>query len=80
MARYRVDFFCDECFETHSMGITLPLDDGPADMASIEDTYHGKPLPPQLATLTNNTLWCPVKETETVQKDNDQVFLVPIGD
>ncbi len=80
MAKYRVDFFCNECGQTHPMPITVDLDDGPADKASIGDTYRGRDLPPSIARLTNNQVRCQVKNVMTTQADNDQVFLVPIGD
>ncbi len=79
-ARYRVDFFCDECGETHPMGITVMLNDGPADPASIGDTYRGRDLPRYVAMLINNEAQCPETGRMTTQADNDQVFIVPIGD
>jgi len=79
MATYSVHFFCDECSEVHPFGIVLSLDDGPAERASIGDTYAGKDLPPQIALLTNNWVTCPNTGRLTSQKDNNQVFLVPIA-
>ncbi len=51
MARYSIHFFCDECSQVHPIGITLTLDDGPPAKESIGNTYAGKELPPQVATL-----------------------------
>jgi len=78
MAQYAVHFFCDECSQTHPTGISIGLDDGPSDKASIGDVYAGKELPPQIATLTNNKTNCPVTGKLTSQADNSQVFLVPV--
>ncbi len=78
MAKYAVHFFCDECSQTHPLGISIGLDDGPSDKASIGDTYSGKELPTQVATLTNNKTNCPVTGKLTSQADNYQVFLVPV--
>jgi hypothetical protein len=61
------------------MGIQIPLNDGPAKKESIGNTYAGKELPPEVATLSNNTVTCPNTRKQTSQKDNNQVFLVPIG-
>jgi hypothetical protein len=61
------------------MGISIVLDDGPPTKASIGDTYAGQDLPPLVATLRNNRFMCPNKNKLTTQKDNDQVFLVPIS-
>jgi hypothetical protein len=79
MATYSVHFFCDECSEVHPLGISISLDDGPADKASIGDTYAGKELPPQIALLIDNKTTCPNTRRLTSQKDNNQVFLVPIA-
>jgi len=79
MATYSIHFFCDECSEVHPFPIDLTLDDGPADKASIGDTYKGRDLPPEIAMLTNNSITCPNTGRLSVQKDNNQVFLVPIA-
>ena len=79
MARYSVYFFCDECSQVHPLGITIELNDGPPDRASIGDTYAGRELPSQVATLMGNKTPCPNTGRMTSQEDNKQVFLVPIG-
>jgi hypothetical protein len=79
MARYSVHFFCDECSQVHPIGITLTLNDGPPAKESIGNTYAGKELPPQVAQLIDNKTTCPKTGKLTSQRDNNQVFLVPIG-
>ena len=76
MAKYYVFFFCDECSQVHPLGISIGLDDGPPEKASIGDTYRGKDLPPQVTTLTGKMTICPNTGRMTSQADNDQVFLV----
>jgi hypothetical protein len=78
MAQYSVHFFCDECGEVHPLGVGVELDDGPADKASIGDTYAGKELPASVATLAGNMTNCPNTGKLTSQADNDQVFLVAV--
>ncbi len=78
MSQYVVHFFCYECNQTHPLGISIGLDDGPPDKASIGDAYAGKELPTQVAMLTNNQTTCPVTEKLTSQADHYQVFLVPV--
>ena len=80
MATYEVHLFCDECGETHPCPTTISLDDGPADKASIGDTYRGRDLPPDITEMLSNPIYCPTTARRTFQADNDQVFLVPIGD
>lgn len=79
MATYSVHFFCDECSDVHPFGYSLSLDDGPAEKASIGDTYRGRDLPLQIALLSNNRVTCPKTGRLTSQKDNNQVYLVPIA-
>jgi len=79
MAKYSVYVFCDDCGDVHPMGISIELKDGPADKASIGDTYAGKELPRQIAQLMNNITYCPKSGEPILQRNNDQVFLVPIG-
>ena len=77
MAQYGVYVFCDDCGDAHPMGISIGLDDGPAEKASVGDSYKGRDLPPSEATLINNTTVCPKTGNEILQRNNDQIFLVP---
>jgi hypothetical protein len=79
MAKYSVNCFCNECGETHPTGIVLGLNDGPVSKDSINNTYDGKPLPQEVAKLRNNKFTCTTKGVQTIQKDNDQIFLVAIS-
>jgi hypothetical protein len=79
MAKYQVHMFCNECGQTHPFPIGFEMVDGPPTKAAVGDVYDGIELPPQLATMVNNSLQCPVTGRLTTQKDNNQVFLVPIA-
>ena len=79
MAMYGVHFFCNECLETHPCGISITLDDGPPNKASIGDTYAGRDLPTEVVALSKNEFPCLTTGRPTMQENNDQVFLVPIG-
>lgn len=78
MAKYDVYVFCNECGEVHPMGIRIGLDDGPVEKESIGDLYAGKELPPNIANLVNNETLCPNSRQMFTQKNNNQVFLVPV--
>ena len=80
MAMYSVYFFCDECNEVHPLGISIDLNDGPAEKASIGDVYAGKEIDPNIVNMMNNYTVCPNTGKLTSQKDNNQVFLVAMGD
>lgn len=79
MARYSVHVFCDECGDVHPMGISIELPDGPIDRASIADVYKGRDLPPNIVALINNRIVCPQTKRWVLQRNNNQVFLVPIN-
>jgi len=78
MAQYDVYVFCDDCGETHPMDISIGLDDGPAEKASIGDIYKGRDLPQDVVDMIDNYTQCPKIGKMILQKDNDQVFLVPV--
>ena len=80
MATYKVLVFCNDCVDVHEMGIRLSLDDGPTDKQSIGDVYSGKELPPEVLRLYNNSVQCPKTGKYFYQRDNHQVFLVPVED
>ena len=80
MANYSVHIFCYECSEVHPLGIQIGLDDGPSEKSSVAAVYRGKDLPSAIAVLRGNSTICPVTGRLTTQKDNEQVFLVPLED
>ncbi len=80
MAKYQIHVFCNECFETHPMGVLVDLNDGPADKESLNNTYAGKELPSAVANFINNKTMCPNTRKMFTQTDNDQIFLVAVSD
>lgn len=80
MASYDVHVFCDECSGVHPMGVRIQLNDGPADKQSVGDTYRGKSVPTTVANFIHNYVTCQKTGKLFVQQDNNQIFLVPVGD
>ena len=78
MADYDVYVFCNECSDVHPMGIRIGLDEGPVNRESIGNVYAGKELPENIANLLSNYIQCPKTGKMFIQKDNNQVFLVPV--
>jgi hypothetical protein len=74
-AEYGVLVSCNKCGGIHDMGISLAMEDGPADQQSIGDFYQGKTLPKNLADLTSRSITCPKTGKQSVQKNNQQIFL-----
>ena len=78
MPEYAVYVFCNECGDVHPMGIQIALKDGPKDKQSVGDTYSGRDLPTNIVNMINNYTLCPKTNELFLQKNNDQVFLVPV--
>ena len=79
MAQYKVYVFCNHCSDVHPMPIGINLDNGPVEKTKLRDLYSGEELPKNIARLLNNKVTCPNSGKLFTQKDNDQVFLVPIS-
>jgi hypothetical protein len=76
-AEYGVIASCNKCGGIHDMGIAVTMEDGPADQQSIGTLYKGKTLPKSLADLANRSITCPKTGKQSIQKNNQQIFLVP---
>ena len=76
MPKYDIFAVCAACGDTHPTGISIILD-GPIKKQSIAAAYRGKDIPPHLATLKQNRVYCPKMGRHYAQTDNKQIFLVP---
>jgi hypothetical protein len=77
MAEYDVFAVCNACGDLHPLGISVTLDDGPANKQSIADAYADKDLPPSLAALKDRRVYCPKTGRQYSQRDTKKIFLVP---
>jgi hypothetical protein len=77
MPKYNIFAFCHHCADVHPTIISVILNDGPIEKASIGDTYAGRALPGSLAMLSDNEVRCPKTGQMFTQQDNHQIFLVP---
>jgi rubrerythrin len=78
MPKYNAFASCNACGDLHPMEIFVMLEDGPAGKQSIGDRYHGKQLPSELAALKNRRLYCPKLGRHYSQKNENQIFLIPV--
>ena len=76
-AQYSIVASCNKCAGMHDMGISVTMENGPANKQSIGELYDGKSLPKSLANLTQNSVTCPKTGRQSTQKNNHQIFLVP---
>jgi hypothetical protein len=79
VAKYDIFVLCNACGDSHSLGISVTLQDGPLNKQSIADVYAGKDLPPNFAVLENKRVYCPKTGRQYSQKDNAKIFLVPVA-
>jgi hypothetical protein len=60
------------------MGIKIPLAFGPRQKESVGLLYAGKELPPMIAELIDSQILCPKEGEPFIQRDLNQIYLVPI--
>ena len=76
-AEYGVLVSCNKCGGIHDIGISVVMDQGPAEKQSIADFYEGKAMPKSLAEITSRSITCPKTGKQSIQRNNQQIFLVP---
>lgn len=77
-AKYQVHAFCNRCKGIHNMYVgKFRLDARSPKKETVADTFVGKEIPPNIAALTNTKFICPNAKRFTLQKDSNQIFLVP---
>lgn len=78
MAYYDINFYCDECKQTHPAGIKISIEGGPPSKRSVGAFYAGKRVPPKIADLIDSEVLCPKTGKIYTQRDLHKIFLVPI--
>jgi hypothetical protein len=78
MITYDIHALCSDCGQSHAMGKTLVLEDGPADTRTVADTYKGKAVPDLLVRLRYNSVRCRESGRFFYQQDDNHLFLVPM--
>jgi hypothetical protein len=77
MSRYMIHVYCDDCSDTHSMGVSLVLADGPPEKTSISTVYAGRAVPPNLGIMLRNAVKCPKTGRIFQQTDNNKIYIGP---
>jgi hypothetical protein len=54
MADYDINLYCEECKQTHPVGVKIPIKDGPTIKMSVGAFYAVKQLPPKIADLVDS--------------------------
>ena len=76
-AQYSIVVSCNKCAGMHETGISVTIENGPAEKQSIGDLYDGKSLPKSLANLTQKSVTCPKTGRQSTQRNQHRIFLVP---
>lgn len=79
MAKYKIFASCNACGDLHPMEVFVMLQNGPTSKQTIGDRYEGKELPPEFAELKDKRVYCPKLGRHYSQKNENQIFLVPVG-
>lgn len=77
MSRYAIHVFCDECSAPHPMGVSVVLNDGPPQRASIADHYAGKTVPAILTLMLRNPVKCSKSGKMFQQGDSHRIYIEP---
>src|SRR5262247_2491652 len=75
--QYSLLALCNKCGAMHDMAVSVVLNDGPIQKQSIGHVYNGRTLPKSLADLASRGVSCPKTGRQSIQKDKNQIFLVP---
>jgi hypothetical protein len=78
MNRYAISVYCDECAAPHPMGVSVVLNDGPAERTSISTHYSGRPVPAILTLMLRNPVKCPKSGRVFQQADSSHIYIAPI--
>lgn len=78
MAYYDVSALCNVCSDLHPLDVVITLENGPVSRKSIGESYQGKSLPPELAALKDKRIYCPKTGRHYAQKNENQIFLIPV--
>jgi hypothetical protein len=76
--QYSIFALCNKCGGTHDMAVNVFLKDGPVEKQSIGQVYKDRNLPESLIKLSSKSVTCPATGRGSTQKDNHQIFLVPV--
>ena len=79
MPTYDLSVHCRDCGHDHPVLLRLHIPDGPDRKQSIAESFHGNPVPVQVAAIRSHKALCP-KTGRKFPLDNDsETFLVPLG-
>jgi hypothetical protein len=79
MANYDISFYCEECRQTHPLGIEIRINGGPPAKQSVGAFYTDSQVPPDIKGFISSQVLCPNTGKMFTRKDLHQIFLVPLA-
>jgi len=77
MPAYELYVHCAECNGEHPLLIKVYLEEGPEDKQSISESFHKRPIPPQLSAVRGRNALCLKTGRKFKVENDDQILLVP---
>ena len=78
MALYDVSYYCEECHETHPMGVALRLKGAPGHRTSLRAFALDRNLPSVLSEVVGSPVLCPQTGKRIVTRDPTRIFIEPV--
>lgn len=79
MNAYRVDILCPDCGKRHLLVSSYRLQSGPNEKTTVADFYGTQQLPPDLARLLKDAVWCTETDDCVNQQDKAKIWIGPSG-
>jgi hypothetical protein len=79
MPTYDVSVHCKDCGHDHPVRLSIYVKDGPDHRQSIAESFHGRSLPPQVATIRWLNALCYKTGRKFRLENEDETFLVPLS-
>ena len=79
VTRYRVDYDCHACGQTHWVIDELLVPGGPAEAGSLDELYPEGELPGAVVRLLGHLVWCDEVADYIELEDPARVYLTPRG-
>lgn len=77
MPTYDISVHCKGCGRDHPVLLSIYVKDGPDHKQSIAESFHGRSLPPQVATIRWLNALCYKTGRKFRLENEDETFLVP---
>lgn len=77
MGWYAVEVLCFECGQLHRAASHLQIAGCPTGSGLVTERHGDRPLPPALAELLRNALWCSEAGQYVLIGDPARVFVTP---